>query len=113
MVRPRLAQPTETSTVCIDLGEFLQQSRSPRLFAVTAAAIVALACFRVASVPSTAPTTASTWSSVVTEVLDDIETSLVGFRAEVMQQRATYTQMWNDIENLEETLTSGNTPTIG
>ena len=35
---------------------------------------------------------------------DDIETSVVGLGAEVMQRQATYTRIWNDIGNLEETL---------
>jgi hypothetical protein len=89
------------------LGEFLHRTLTPRLFAVAAAAAVALAYFRVASVPEpTTPGPAYTWDTAISEAVADIEATVVGVRAEIAEQKATYIKMYNDTRALEEKLNS-------
>ena len=74
---------------------------------MAAAAAVALAYFRLASVPpATTPGPTYSWDTVIPETVADIEATVVGVRQEFDQQVATYTKMYNDIRALEERLTS-------
>ena len=89
------------------MGEFLHRTLTPRLFAVAAAAAVVLAYFRVASVPpSTTPAPTYTWDTAISEIVADVDATVVGLRTELAEQKATYTKMYNDTRALEERLTS-------
>ena len=90
-----------------DLGEFLHRTLTPRLFAVAAAAAVVLAYFRVASVPPpTTPSPTYTWDTAFSEIVADIDATVVGLRTEFAEQKAMYTKMYDDTRILEEKLTS-------
>ena len=85
----------------------MHRTLTPRLFAVAAAAAVVLAYLRVASLPPpTTPSPTYTWGTAVTEVVADIEATVVGLRQEFEQQKATYTKMYDDTRALQEKLTS-------
>jgi hypothetical protein len=84
------------------LGEFLHRSFAPRAFAVAIAATLAIACFRVASVP----TNATPQDRSISDVFAQIQVTVAGLRREAVEQRATYTRMGNDTRALQERLSS-------
>jgi hypothetical protein len=85
----------------------LHRSITPRVFAVAVAATFALACFRVASVPTTTTTHPSyTQETSVSDVFDEIQMTVAGIRREALEQRATYTRMGNDTRALRQRLSS-------
>jgi len=86
------------------LGEFLHRSLAPRIFAAAVAAAFAIACFRVASVPTT--DTSYTPETSLSNVIEDFQLTVAGMRREVLEQRATYTRMGNDTRALKERLSS-------
>ena len=89
------------------MGEFLHSTLAPRLFAAAAAAAVLLAYVRVASVPeATTPGPSYTWDTAIGELVGDIDSTIVGLRMELAEQKARYTKMYNDTRLLEEKLTS-------
>ena len=108
--RPRLAQPVDGHRrPGRYLGEFLHRSLASRVFAVAVAAVFALACFRVASVPTTTTTHPSYRQDIsIGDVFAEIQTSVAGMRRELLEQRATYTRMGNDTRALKERLATGN-----
>jgi len=85
----------------------LHSTLAPRLFAAVAAAAVALAYLRVASVPETpTPGPSYTWDTAVGEVVADIDATVVGLRAELAEQKARYTKMYDDTRVLTDKLAS-------
>ncbi len=78
-----------------------------RLVTFAAAAAVALAYIRVASVPEpTTPGPSYTWDTAVSELVADVDSTVAGLRMELAEQKARYTEMYNDTRLLEEKLTS-------
>jgi len=68
---------------------------------------VALAYFRVASLPeTTTPGPSYSWDTAIGEIVADIDATVVGLRMELAEQRAKYNKMYNDTRLLEEKLTS-------
>ncbi len=89
------------------MGEFLHRTVAPRLFAAAAAAAVALAYFRVASLPeTTTPGASYSWDTAIGEIVADIDATVAGLRMELAEQKARYNRMYNDTRLLEEKLSS-------
>ena len=87
----------------------MHRSLAPRVFAVAVAAVLALACYRVASVPTITTTHPSyEQETSISDVFAEIQLTFTGMRQEVLEQRATYTRMGQDTRALRERLASEN-----
>lgn len=87
----------------------MHQSLAPRVFAVAVAAVLSLACYRVASVPTVTTTHPSyTQETSISDVFAEIQMTFSGMRTDVLEQRATYTRMGQDTRALRERLSFGN-----
>ena len=77
----------------------------PRRFLMVVAALLAVAVYRVDSVPGpTPPYGGYTWQTAIDEVRHQVGTTVSGLREQILEAQATYDQMSDDVRTLQAQL---------